>query len=61
MDPKDDEELETEANQVYGIRPTPFRISERYEDTVIKYVASLARLEAIKIERRDAKAEKVVG
>jgi gliding motility-associated transport system permease protein/gliding motility-associatede transport system auxiliary component len=35
VDPKDNEELEAEANQTYGIRPTPFRISGRYEDTVI--------------------------
>ena len=35
VDPRDDEELEAEANQVYGIRPMPFRISGRYEDTVI--------------------------
>jgi ABC-2 type transport system permease protein len=35
VDPRDDEALEEEANQVYGIRPVPFRISGRYEDTVI--------------------------
>ncbi len=35
VDPKDNEELETEANQVYGIRPTPFRISGRYEASVV--------------------------
>lgn len=35
LDPRDNEELEAEANQVYGIRPTPFRIAGRYEDTVI--------------------------
>jgi len=35
VDPRDHEGLEQEANQVYGIRPTPFRISGRYEDTVI--------------------------
>ena len=35
VDPRDNEEVEQEANQVYGIRPTPFRISGRYEDTVI--------------------------
>ncbi len=35
VDPRDNEDLEQEANQVYGIRPTPFRISGRYEDTVI--------------------------
>ncbi len=35
VDPRDDEDLEAEANQVYGIRPMPFRISGRYEDTVI--------------------------
>lgn len=35
LDPKDNPELETEANQVYGIRPTPFRISGRYEASVV--------------------------
>jgi ABC-2 type transport system permease protein len=35
IDPRDNEALEEEANQVYGIRPTPFRISGRYEDSVI--------------------------
>ena len=35
VDPRDDEEAEAEANSVYGIRPTPFRIAGRYEDTVI--------------------------
>lgn len=35
VDPSDDEELEAEANQVYGIRPTPFRISDRYEASII--------------------------
>ena len=35
LDPRDNEDIEAEANQVYGIRPTPFRIAGRYEDTVI--------------------------
>ncbi len=35
VDPRDDEELEAEANQVYGIRPSPFRITDRYEESVI--------------------------
>ena len=35
VDPREDEDLEAEANQVYGIRPTPFRISGRYESSVI--------------------------
>jgi len=35
VDPRDDEELEAEANQVYGIRPTPFRIADVYETSVI--------------------------
>ncbi len=35
VDPRQDEDLEVEANQVYGIRPMPFRVSGRYEDTVI--------------------------
>lgn len=35
VDPRDDEDLEAEANQVYGIRPSPFRVTGRYEDAVI--------------------------
>ena len=35
IDPREDEELEAEANQVYGIRPIPFRIAGRYESSVI--------------------------
>ncbi len=35
VDPRQNEELETEANQVYGIQPTPFRIAGRYEASVI--------------------------
>ena len=35
VDPRDDEELEAEANQFYGIRPAPFRITERYETSVV--------------------------
>ncbi|MCI0781133.1 MAG: Gldg family protein [Chloroflexi bacterium] len=35
IDPRDNEALEREANQVYGIRPTPFRITERYETSVV--------------------------
>jgi ABC-2 type transport system permease protein len=35
VDPREDEELEVEANQVYGIRPSPFRMADRYESSVI--------------------------
>jgi ABC-2 type transport system permease protein len=35
VDPRDDEELEAEANQIYGIEPNPFRISDRYEASII--------------------------
>lgn len=35
IDPRENEELEAEANQVYGIRPTPFRIAGRYESSVV--------------------------
>ena len=35
IDPREDEAAEEEANSLYGIRPTPFRIAGRYEDTVI--------------------------
>jgi ABC-2 type transport system permease protein len=35
VDPREDEAIEQEANQAYGIRPSPFRIQERYESAVI--------------------------
>ncbi|MEW6220421.1 MAG: Gldg family protein [Thermodesulfobacteriota bacterium] len=35
VDPKEDEELEAEANQMYGIRPVPFQIAGRYEASVV--------------------------
>jgi ABC-2 type transport system permease protein len=35
IDPQEDPELEAEASAAYGIRPTPFRIAERYESAVI--------------------------
>lgn len=35
VDPLSDPELEAEANQTYGIRPTPFQISGRYEASLI--------------------------
>ncbi|MEM7343391.1 MAG: Gldg family protein [Chloroflexota bacterium] len=35
LDPVTDPELEAEANQTYGIRPTPFQIAGRYEASVV--------------------------
>jgi ABC-2 type transport system permease protein len=35
VDPREDEELEAEANQVYGIQPKPFQVSDRYEASII--------------------------
>lgn len=35
IDPAQEPEKEAEANQVYGIRPTPFQVAERYETSVI--------------------------
>lgn len=35
VDPKNDEELEAEANQQYGIKPVPFQVSGRYEASVV--------------------------
>ncbi len=35
VDPAKDPDKEAEANQVYGIRPTPFQVSGRYEASVI--------------------------
>ncbi|OKY76531.1 MAG: hypothetical protein BM485_04705 [Desulfobulbaceae bacterium DB1] len=34
-DPKFDEELESEANQLYGIKPVPFQVAGRYEASVV--------------------------
>jgi ABC-2 type transport system permease protein len=35
VDPARDPDKEAEANQIYGIRPTPFQIAGRYESSVI--------------------------
>lgn len=35
VDPAQDPEKEAEANQSYGIRPTPFRVTDRYQSSVI--------------------------
>jgi ABC-2 type transport system permease protein len=35
VDPANNQDLETEANDVYGITPTPFRITGRYETSVV--------------------------
>jgi len=35
IDPAKEPEKEAEANQVYGIRPTPFQVTDRYEASVI--------------------------
>lgn len=35
IDPAQNPELEAEANQTYGIRPTPFQIAGRYEASVV--------------------------
>lgn len=35
VDPTQDPEVEAEAAQTYGIRPTPFQVSGRYEESVI--------------------------
>ncbi len=35
IDPAEHPELEAEANQTYGIRPRPFQVSGRYEQSVI--------------------------
>jgi len=35
IDPVQEPELEAEANQVYGIRPTPFQVAGRYETAII--------------------------
>jgi len=35
IDPAEDPEKEAEANQVYGISPTPFQVTDRYEASVI--------------------------
>lgn len=35
VDPAQDPDLEAEANQTYGIRPTPFQVAGRYEAAVV--------------------------
>ncbi|RLC89945.1 MAG: ABC transporter permease [Chloroflexi bacterium] len=35
IDPAKDPDAEAEANQVYGIRPTPFQVTSRYETSVL--------------------------
>ena len=35
VDPAQDPALEAEANQTYGIQPTPFQVSDRYQASVI--------------------------
>ena len=35
VDPAQNPELEAEANQTYGIRPTPFQVADRYETAII--------------------------
>jgi len=35
VDPREDEEMEAEANRSYGIRPVPFQVAGRYEASVI--------------------------
>ncbi|MBX7148160.1 Gldg family protein [bacterium] len=35
IDPRNNEELEAEANQKYGIRPVPFRFSDRYQAELV--------------------------
>lgn len=35
VDPTTDPDLEAEANQTYGIQPTPFQVTDRYEAAVV--------------------------
>jgi ABC-2 type transport system permease protein len=35
VDPAEDPEKEAEANQTYGIQPSPFQVAERYETSII--------------------------
>jgi ABC-2 type transport system permease protein len=35
IDPAEEPDLEAEANQVYGIRPSPFQIADRYESSIV--------------------------
>ena len=44
VDPADDPEAEAEANQVYGIQPTPFQVEGRYEASIVNsYFSVLIR------------------
>ena len=35
VDPIEDPELESEANQKYGIRPVPFQVADRYQSSIV--------------------------
>jgi len=35
LDPRDNSDIEAEANEVYGIQPTAFQVSGRYEESVV--------------------------
>lgn len=35
IDPIEEPELESEANQKYGIRPVPFQVSDRYQSSIV--------------------------
>ncbi len=41
VDPREDENIEKEANQLYGIKSFPFRISSRYDDSVVNSYFSI--------------------
>ncbi len=41
LDPRQDEEIEKEANQLYGIKSFPFRISDRHDDSVVNAYFSI--------------------
>jgi ABC-2 type transport system permease protein len=41
LDPREDEEIEKEANQLYAIKSFPFRISDRHDDAVVNSYFSI--------------------
>ena len=41
VDPREDEDVEKEANQLYGIKSFPFRISDRHDDAVVNSYFSI--------------------
>lgn len=53
LDPRNDPDLETEANQKYGIRPMPFQVSEKYRESLVNSYFNILILYGDKFEVLD--------